>query len=81
MAGLTDGADLFVRRVSKHPEGQSANNSECFSIFHFGDGQLQSVDSVNCPRDHMLARKLLAGRINPAPEQVADPEFDLKSLI
>ena len=81
MAGLTDGADLFVRRVSKQTEGQSANNSECFSIFHFGDGQLQSVDSVNCPRDHMLARKLLAGRINPAPEQVADPEFDLKSLI
>ena len=83
MAGLSGAADLFVHRVPRplpgSPEGQATPDS--FSVFQFGDGQLRSVDSVNSPRDHMLARKLIAGRINPAPEQVADPDFDLKSLI
>jgi len=77
MAGLSGGAELFVRRVPLKPEGQT----DSFSIFHFADGQLHCVDSVNSPRDHMLARKLIAGQVNPAPEQVADPGFDLKSLI
>jgi len=83
MAGLSGAADLFVHRAPRplpgSPESQATPDS--FSVFQFGDGQLRSVDSVNSPRDHMLARKLIAGRINPAPEQVADPDFDLKSLI
>ena len=79
MAGLSNGADLFVRRAPNLPI--SADHSDSFSIFHFSDGNLQSVDSVNSPRDHMLARKLIAGRISPSPAQVADADFDLKSLL
>ena len=82
MAGLSDGADLFVRRTPRPPSEQSTEKTtDSFSVFHFRAGNLQSVDSVNSPRDHMLARKLISGRINPAPEQVADSDFDLKSLI
>ena len=81
MAGLSNGADLFVRREPNLPQGQSADYSDSFSIFHFSDGNLQSVDSVNSPRDHMLARKLIAGQISPSPAQVADADFDLKSLL
>ncbi len=73
MTGLSDNADLFVRR-----DGDSANS---FSVFHFSADRLQSVDSVNCPRHHMLARKLISELTSPTPEQVADPQFDLKSLI
>lgn len=86
MAGLSDGADLFVRRAprllaAQSPELTTENAADSFSIFHFLDGNLQCVDSVNSPRDHMLARKLIAGGINPTPQQVADSDFDLKSLI
>ena len=73
MAGLSDAADQFVRRA-----GATDDN---FSVFHFSAAKLQSVDSVNSPRDHMLARKLIAEQVSPTPEQAADPEFDLKSLL
>lgn len=73
MAGLSDNADQFVRRNS------DAESS--FSVFHFANGQLQSVDSINSPRDHMLARKLLAARVSPSVEQVSDPGFELKTLL
>ena len=76
MAGLSDGADQFVRRT--HPE---TGNSDSFSVFHFANEKLRCVDSVNSPRDHMVARKLIAGRIHPTSAQAADPDFDLKTLI
>lgn len=79
MAGLSDNADQFVRRNPKPAD--NAASPESFSVFHYSAGKLQSVDSVNSPRDHMLARKLIAGGVSPAPEQVADPDFELKSLL
>ena len=73
MAGLSDKPDQFVMRRGESPQN--------FSIFHFAGSALQSVDSVNSPRDHMLARKLLAENISPTAEQAADTDFELKSLI
>jgi len=73
MAGLSFGADSYVTR------GEPASNS--FSVYHYRAGNLLAVDSVNMPRDHMLARKLIEAGVSPANEQSADPSFDLKSLL
>ena len=73
MAGLSIDADQYVTR------GEPSSNS--FSIYHFKAEQLLAVDSVNMPRDHMLARKLIEAGVSPAAAQAADVEFDLKTLL
>jgi 3-phenylpropionate/trans-cinnamate dioxygenase ferredoxin reductase subunit len=50
-----------------------------FSVFCFEGGRLAGVESVNRPADHMAARRILARGIALAPEEVADPGFDLKA--
>ncbi|UWU86577.1 FAD-dependent oxidoreductase [Bradyrhizobium yuanmingense] len=52
-----------------------------FSVFYYRQGRLVAVDSVNRPGEQMAARRLIAAGISPAPEQAADPSFDLKSLV
>lgn len=76
MTGLSDNADVFVFRAAESTDG-----IESFSVFSFNNGVLQSVDSVNSPRDHMLARKLISQQVSPSPAQAADPDFELKSLL
>jgi 3-phenylpropionate/trans-cinnamate dioxygenase ferredoxin reductase subunit len=51
-----------------------------FSLFYFRGEKLIAVDSINRPHDHMLARKLLANGAQPTPQQVSDPDFDLRVL-
>jgi len=73
IAGLSLGADRAVLRGRLDGAG--------FSVWHFRAGTLVAVDTVNLPRDHLLARKLLdAGRL-PTPEQAADAGFDLAGLM
>ncbi len=56
IAGLAEGAD---RRLVRAEEGRLA-------VFHFRDGRLVAVETLNSPADHMLARQLLdAGRTPP----------------
>lgn len=50
-----------------------------FSVLHFAGGQLVCVESINCPIDHIAARKLLEQGKNPPREQLADPAIPLKS--
>ena len=38
------------------------------------------MESANRPADHMTARRLLTLGRSPAPEDAADPTFDLKTL-
>ena len=52
-----------------------------FSIYGFVNGDLRSVESVNAAADHVTAKRLIAKRINPAYDQVADPDFKLGSLL
>lgn len=73
IAGLTSGADVHVIRGSV--------SSGSFSVFCFHDQTLLGVESVNNPRDHMTARKLLTSRMPLSPEQAADEDFDLKSAV
>ncbi len=73
MAGLSFDADEYVMR------GESTANS--FSVYHYRSGKLLAVDSVNMPRDHMLARKLIEAGVSPGAEQAGDSAFDLKALL
>jgi len=60
-----------VRRPGPKPDA--------FSLFHYVDGQLVCVESVNAPVDHMMCRKLLEAGRSPAPEAVADAAVPLKN--
>jgi len=68
MAGLASGSDRIA--LAGSPEENR------FSLYHFRDGRLLAVESVNRPADHMLARRMLAEGFSPDPEAVAD---DLKA--
>jgi len=73
MVGLAEGCDEQVLR------GEVASGR--FSIFHYRQGALRAVDSINKPADHMISRKLLAAGVSPNKEQAADSGFALKSLL
>ena len=73
MAGLSSGAD--------HWEVRGSLVSGSFSVFHFRDGRLIAVDSVNAGKEHLLARKLLNAGVSPSPSQTADTTFDLETLL
>lgn len=51
------------------------------SVFSFRDSKLVYVESLNRAADHMLARRLLAARLELTAEQASDPSFELKSLL
>lgn len=72
IAGLVAGHDEAVVRGDR--------SAGAFSVFCFRGDDLLGVESVNAPRDHLAARKLLAGRTTLSREQAADPASDLKAL-
>lgn len=74
MAGLSIGADAWAVR------GDMAAGTG-FSVYHFKDGRLIAVDSVNAAKDHLQARKLLDAGVSPTREQVSDLSFDLGGLL
>ena len=73
MVGLTAGFDQVATR------GDPADKK--FSAFYYRGEKLIAVDSLNQPAEHMLARKLLAQGLSPAPAQVAEAGFALNSLL
>jgi 3-phenylpropionate/trans-cinnamate dioxygenase ferredoxin reductase subunit len=52
-----------------------------FSVFYYRKDNLVAADSINRPGDQLAARRLIAAGKSPAPEQVEDSGFDLKSLV
>lgn len=72
MAGLGSGHDRRVLRG----DPQSGK----FSVFYFRAGKLCSVDSVNRPGDHLVARKLLGSGTALTPEQAGDESVNLKMI-
>ena len=55
--------------------------ADSFSIFHYADGILHCVESVNAPLDHLMARKLLEAGRSPTIAEAVDPAVPLKSLL
>lgn len=73
MVGFLDACDKLIMRGSFE--------ERAYSLFGFKEGKLTGVESVNKAGDHMLARRLLGENIPLAPELVADPNADLKSVL
>lgn len=73
IAGLIDGHDRTVLRGDPDDDG--------FSVFLYAEERLVAVESVNRPRDHFTARKLLAAGRSPNPEDVQDLTVDLRGLV
>jgi 3-phenylpropionate/trans-cinnamate dioxygenase ferredoxin reductase subunit len=73
LAGLSSSADACVLRGNLQ-EGP-------FSVYHFRGETLIAVDSVNAPKDHLQARKLLDTGVSPTRDQAADLGFDLNALL
>jgi 3-phenylpropionate/trans-cinnamate dioxygenase ferredoxin reductase subunit len=71
--GLPLGTDELVVRGS--------TNEKKFSVFHYREGQLIAVESINSAGDHMVARKLITAGISPSPAKVSDSTVELKSLL
>lgn len=73
MVGISSGYDSeVVRGTITHGK---------FSVFYYREGKLLAIDSVNRPMDHMQGRRLLGAGLSPAPAQVADAAFDLKTIV
>lgn len=70
MAGIAPDFDQAVTRGD--PESRK------FSVFYYRGGELCSINSINRPAEHLLARKIIAARSSITPEQAADESFDLK---
>ncbi|MDB5826218.1 MAG: ferredoxin reductase [Variovorax sp.] len=79
MVGLLPAEDAAGQATVRRP-GPGANPN-AFSLFHYVDGQLACVESVNAPVDHMMSRKLMEAGRNPDPAAVADAAVPLKSLL
>lgn len=72
IAGVPDGPCTTVVR------GDPASGA--FSVFCFDDERLCAVESVNRPKDHMAARKLLATNATLTPADAAREDLDLRPL-
>ena len=73
MVGLSHGYDQVVTRGDL--------DKPAFSAFYFRAGRLIAVDSLSRVQDHMQSKRLLDHGLSPTPEQVADPQFELQSLL
>ena len=70
IVGLADGHDQAILR------GDQANHS--FSVCYLSDGEFIAIDTVNMAKDQMAARKLIASRMRPDPNKLADISIALK---
>ncbi|WPN45129.1 NAD(P)/FAD-dependent oxidoreductase [Pseudomonas sp. P8_241] len=73
MVGLSSGYDQLVIRGSM--------SDESFIAFYLAKGTIISADAVNRPQDFLFAKKLVAQRSRLSPEQLADMDTPLKSLL
>ncbi len=73
MVGLNQGYEEVVIR------GSMDENS--FSAFYLANGVIISADTVNRPKDFMMAKKLVTGRVKADAAKLSDESVELKSLI
>jgi 3-phenylpropionate/trans-cinnamate dioxygenase ferredoxin reductase component len=73
IAGLTTGYDQVVMR------GDPAQKA--FSAFCYRAGKLVGIESINRAGDHMFGRRFLGMDRQLAPEQAANPSYDLKAAL
>ncbi|MEI4471668.1 NAD(P)/FAD-dependent oxidoreductase [Frigidibacter sp. MR17.24] len=71
IAGLNTGYDRVVTRPG----------TAGISFWYYRDGRLVAVDAANEPRAYMVGKRLIEAGKSPDPDQVADPDRDLKALL
>jgi len=71
--GLSMGHDSTVTR------GDPASRS--FSIVYLKQGHVVALDCVNATRDYVQGKALVVARTKAAPDQLADPDVPLKTLV
>ncbi|MEX0344233.1 MAG: NAD(P)/FAD-dependent oxidoreductase [Rhizobiaceae bacterium] len=72
MVGLSFEPDRFL--VS----GDSGENA--FAVYHFKNGNLIAIDTINRPADHMLGRKFIEAGFTPSDEDILEGPAKLKQL-
>lgn len=72
IAGLSKDYDRAVTR-------QASETS--LSVWYYRGNELLAVDAINQPAAYMVGKRLIAGGRSADPARVADPGFDLKSLL
>lgn len=71
--GFSSGYDETIQRVDQD-QGK-------FAVFYLKNKTLIAVDALNSPRDYLGAKKLIAERIQPDPQLLADPNIPLKTFL
>jgi len=73
IAGLNRGYDQIIVRDGANEGSQSH--------FYYRAGELKAVDAMNDARVYMVSKRLLEAGKTVSPEQAADTDFELKSLL
>jgi 3-phenylpropionate/trans-cinnamate dioxygenase ferredoxin reductase subunit len=73
IVGLSQGHDQQITR------GDPATRS--FTVCYLKGGELLAVEAINHSKDYMAARKLIADRVRPNLDKLADPQVALKEAI
>jgi 3-phenylpropionate/trans-cinnamate dioxygenase ferredoxin reductase subunit len=73
IVGLSQGHDQQVTR------GDPATRS--FTVCYLKGGELLAVEAINHSKDYMAARKLIADRVRPDLDKLADPLVALKESV
>jgi 3-phenylpropionate/trans-cinnamate dioxygenase ferredoxin reductase component len=73
IVGLSQGYDQQVIR------GDPTTRS--FSVCYLKGGEWLALESINHTTDYMAARKLIAGRVRPNVDKLADPTVALKDAV
>ena len=73
IAGLNRGYDAVVVRPGKR-EGS-------VSHFYFRHGRMIAADCMNDAATYAMSRKLLEAGVVITPEQIADPDFDMRAAV
>ena len=74
MVGLLDSGPVQTfRREGAQPGA--------LSLFHYQQGALRCVESVNAPADYIVARKWLEAGSSPPPDLLSDPAIALRSIL
>lgn len=71
IAGLNAGYDAVYARVT----------GDARSHWYYKGDQLIAVDAMNDARNYMIGKRLIEAGKSPAPNQITDPDTDMKALL
>lgn len=74
-AGLVPQPSKCVHHVTRPGKREGG-----LSVWTYENADLKAVESINDPQAYMIGKRCLEKGISPLPEEIANTEFDLKSL-